>query len=248
MRQPVPYLRRALSSGPSDRPLAVIFRDARSVPGTFHGIGGSLDRVLDIGHAPPIDVHQRRREIAYDLAYVALKDTQQDDEWAAAFVWKTDFDLLHVRSDDESAEWARSYGAWCVTRGPPPLARGDCLQPGRRTRWTRDITLGAAGLRERLGRHAAEVPGVRPAAEKSSGTAEAIELDQRAVARCGVDREAGETSAPNIECRLARRSNRVFRRGNRMMKGPVVWRNSQRGAQSACNLPYVAEAGGGEPE
>ena len=29
----------------------------------------------------------------------------------------------------------------------------------------------------------------------------------------------------------------------------VVWRNSQRGAQSACNLPWsVAEAGGGEPE
>ena len=47
-------------------------------------------RILDTGHCLPIDAHQRFTVIR-DLpsAYVALKDTQQDDQWVVVFVRKT---------------------------------------------------------------------------------------------------------------------------------------------------------------
>ena len=100
-------------------------------------------RILDTGHCLPIDAHQRFTVIR-DLpsAYVALKDTQQDDQWVVVFVRKTDFDLLHGSPDHHPL--AIGTELRCTVRHEGfrrHLARAP-PQPGRRTRSTRHITLG----------------------------------------------------------------------------------------------------------
>jgi hypothetical protein len=62
------------------------------------------NRILDTGHCLPIDAHQRFT-VVHDLpsAYVALKDTQQHDQWVVVFVRKSDFDLLQGSPDHQSA-------------------------------------------------------------------------------------------------------------------------------------------------
>jgi hypothetical protein len=81
-------------------------------------------RILDTGHCLPIDAHQRFTVIR-DLpsAYVALKDTQQDDQWVVVFVRKTDFDLLHGSPDHQSARNRHGATVHGASRGVPPPSR-----------------------------------------------------------------------------------------------------------------------------
>ena len=54
-----------------------------------------FDRVLDSGHCLIIDTHQRLTVLRnLPSVYVALRDMQQDDQWAVVFVRKSDFELL----------------------------------------------------------------------------------------------------------------------------------------------------------
>ena len=147
------------------------------------------NRILDTGHCLPIDAHQRFTVIR-DLpsAYVALKDTQQDDQWVVVFVRKTDFDPLHGSPDHIRSKSARSYGARCVTRGSAAVSRGHRLNQagghGGQGTSLSDSDCGEArgGTLEIL----AFAPQLRR--QRHSRGARA---DQHAVAGCGVDRAAG---------------------------------------------------------
>ena len=56
-------------------------------------------------------------------AYVALKDTQQDDQWVVIFVRKTDFDPLHGSPDHQSARNRHGAAVHGASRGFPPPSR-----------------------------------------------------------------------------------------------------------------------------
>jgi hypothetical protein len=81
------------------------------------------NRILDTGHCLPIEAHQAftvRRELP--SAYVALRDTQQDNQWIVLFVRKSDFDMSNRTSDHKSA--GKRHGAAMRTE-----ARGGSPQP-----------------------------------------------------------------------------------------------------------------------
>jgi hypothetical protein len=89
------------------------------------------NRILDAGHCVLIDAHQRFTVIR-DLpsAYVALKDTQQDDQWVVVFVRKTDFDLLHGSPDNRSARNRPGATVHTASRGVSPPSRAGTASTG----------------------------------------------------------------------------------------------------------------------
>jgi hypothetical protein len=140
-----------------------------------------------------------------------------------------------LSSRQPQRSWQRD--AWAF-RAARPVRRpvGDRLPAGDIVADQRD------GL---VVRHPAD-EGAGPVADHWLGLRATPEADQSAVARGGVDREAGGHLRRIWSAGLASVESCVLVR-DRMMK-IVVWRNSQRSASSACNLPSVTEAGGGEPK
>jgi hypothetical protein len=89
------------------------------------------NRILDTGRCLPIDAHQLFT-VVRDLpsVYVAIKDTQQHDQWVVVFVRKSDFDLLHGSPDHQSAgnrQGAKVHGA---SQGASPPSRASAAPTG----------------------------------------------------------------------------------------------------------------------
>ena len=82
------------------------------------------NRILDTGHCLPIDAHERFT-VVRDLpsAYVALKDTQQHNQWVVVFVRKSDFDLLHGKPDHRSAGNRHGSKVRAASQGASPPSR-----------------------------------------------------------------------------------------------------------------------------
>jgi hypothetical protein len=89
------------------------------------------NRILDTGHCLPIDAHQRFT-VVHDLpsAYVALKDTQQHDQWVVVFVRKSDFDLLQGSPDHQSAGNRHGAKVHAASQGTSPPSRAGAASTG----------------------------------------------------------------------------------------------------------------------
>jgi hypothetical protein len=88
------------------------------------------NRILDTGHCLPIEAHQAFT-VLRDLpsAYVALRETQQDNQWIVVFVRKSDFDLS---SSPEHRSGRNRHGAAVHTesRGMSSSSRSGAAPTG----------------------------------------------------------------------------------------------------------------------
>ena len=82
------------------------------------------NRILDAGHCLPIEAHQSFT-VLRDLpsAYVALRNTQQNDQWIVMFVRKSDFDVGNRSSDPKSTGNRHGAAVRAEPRGVSPQSR-----------------------------------------------------------------------------------------------------------------------------